>query len=540
MIDYARMIDASRNTPEHAASAPVFYETAKTRARSRRLTKRKKQASLTKARDRKSTNRRRRSTIGKAASMAKRKKSGRLTKAEIKKAGGIKQAWRARGRKIGMRVSKRKKSRGRKKSAFSRINTPRGRKSAKRVAAGKKAAATRRRNKRGGKSGSRRRTKRAMSMRIPRRARKVYVVAAEKRKRKSRSGSKRKSRSGSKRKSRSGGKRKSAKRVAAGKKAAATRRRNKVLRRGRKSSSTRIHRGRKSALQKQLESEGYAYESRRSWRSRRRRRHGAMENPLSGVELFVGSLFGLTGFAIGDLTDRFIATHALTLKSAATTTTPALYADNPPTTGSYAGLFNPTAITSPMNLPRWANAVGAPALIFTVAHFVKSPVARSSMQFFAFGYGVRGVGKGIMDLMAKVTTSFGLGQRLYDGEMRAQVLKANSGSNQAAALANLPAAGLGQPTRQLAAAPCAGGCGCAKCKQTAAPTPSGVGWPSQPREITSQSTQTQPQAPVSATAPPRQPPPPPNAPPAVPIRQQSFLTGAAAHPSYKRWGDYNL
>lgn len=274
-------------------------------------------------------------------------------------------------------------------------------------------------------------------------------------------------------------------------------------------------------------------------RGRGRRRHGAMENPLSGVELFVGSLFGLTGFAIGDLTDRLIATHALTLKSAATTTTPALYADNPPTTGSYAGLFNPTAITSPMNLPRWANAVGAPALVFVVAHFVKSPVARSSMQFFAFGYGVRGVGKGIMDLMAKVTTSFGLGQRLYDGEMRAQVLKANSGSNQAAALANLPAAGLGQPARQLAAAPCAtANCGnCAKCKQQ--PAPSGVGWPSQPREITSQSTTAQP--PVSATAPPRQAPPPPNGPaPVAPIRQQTFLTGAAAHPSYKKWGDYNL
>jgi hypothetical protein len=370
------------------------------------------------------------------------------------------------------------------------------RKSAKRVAAGKKAARTRKRRKGGGH----------------------------------------------KRKSRKSGGRKSAKRVRAGKKAAATRRR----RRGgsRKSPPRRRRRSRKAgrAMSMRLPRKArkvyvVAAEKRRR-RGRSRRRHGAMENPLSGVELFVGSLFGLTGFAIGDLTDRLIATHALTLKSAATTTTPALYADNPPTTGSYAGLFNPTAITSPMNLPRWANAVGAPALIFTVAHFVKSPVARSSMQFFAFGYGVRGVGKGIMDLMAKVTTSFGLGQRLYDGEMRAQVLKANSGSNQAAALANLPAAGLGQPARQLAAAPC-NNCGnCAKCKQPAATAPSGVGWPSQPREITSQSTTAQP--PVSATAPPRQAPPPPNAPPAAPIRQQTFLTGAAAHPTYKKWGDYNL
>jgi hypothetical protein len=510
MIDYSRMIDASRNAPEHAASAPVFYETAKTktRARSRRLTKRKKQASLTKARDRKSTNRRRRSTPGKAASMAKRRMSRKQRAAALKNLKKARSARRSKASRRGMRVRLHRKSprrrrymtgggvktkrRRRRKAKPEAEATPKRRrrksggkrKSAKRVAAGKKAARTRkrrhsrkggapkrrrrrsrkasaaprRRRRRSRRSSPRRRrrsrkTGRAMSMRLPRRARKVYVVAAEKRRR----------------------------------------------------------------------------------RGRGRRRHGAMENPLSGVELFVGSLFGLTGFAIGDLTDRLIATHALTLKSAATTTTPALYADNPPTTGSYAGLFNPTAITSPMNLPRWANAVGAPALIFTVAHFVKSPVARSSMQFFAFGYGVRGVGKGIMDLMAKVTTSFGLGQRLYDGEMRAQVLKANSGSNQAAALANLPAAGLGQPARQLAVAPCANCGNCAKCKAAAAP--SGVGWPSQPREITSQSTQTQPQAPVSATAPPRQPPPPPNAPP---IRQQSFLTGAAAHPTYKKWGGYDL
>jgi len=232
-----------------------------------------------------------------------------------------------------------------------------------------------------------------------------------------------------------------------------------------------------------------------------------MENPLSGVELFVGSILGVAGFGIGDFTDRLLATHPLTDKGTKDANGNELYADNPPATGSYAGLFNPTAITSPMDLARWANAVLVPGTIFVVAHFVRAPTFRSAMQFFAFGYGIRGLGKGVIDLMALVSTKFGLGQRLYDGEMRAMVLKDNNGNQQANALASLPAAGLGAAMKQVGAG-CGAGCACAKCKQTPA-NPPGVGWPSLPREQANAASTSPrpPNAPTNAPPPPAQQPP---------------------------------
>jgi len=248
-----------------------------------------------------------------------------------------------------------------------------------------------------------------------------------------------------------------------------------------------------------------------------------MENPLTGTEIFVGGVFGLLGFGLGDLTDRLIATHALTAKTAATATAPATYADNPPTTGNYTGLFNPTAITAPMDLMRWLNAVGTPGVVLLLSPYLKSPTARSAVQFAAFGYGFRTVGKGLIDLLAKVTTSMQLGQRLYDGEMRAQVLAASNGNQSAAALGNLPAAGLGK-------VPCSCKAGCANCQGKA-----GVGWPSMPRELpAATSTTTAPPSPATGTTPPAmqttQPPvrvttPAPNPAPSLPGGGSNGLTG---------------
>jgi len=250
-----------------------------------------------------------------------------------------------------------------------------------------------------------------------------------------------------------------------------------------------------------------------------------MENPLSGMELFVGGIFGLVGFGVGDLTDRLIATHAITLKSAATSTTPALYADTPPTSGDYQGLFNPTAITAPMNILRWVNAIGGPAVLFTIARFIPNVNVRAAFQFGAFGYGVRTVGKGLIDLVAKLSGSMQIGQQLYDGELRAQVLQANQGNNQAPALGNLPAAGLGR----VPCGKCNGKPGCADCARK------GLGWPSMPRELPAATSTTAPTAPPAA--PPAVIPPPasvmtaatparPATPATPPGASTSGLTGA--------------
>jgi colicin import membrane protein len=479
VIDYSKIIAANRSaTPKHAASVPVFYET--------RLTRKKKSARLTGKRATEKRTTRRHSRSVREAAMAKSKLQKNGGKSKKPKRPKVK--------------SPRKASRTATAPAPAPAApaAPAKRKNPKRVAAGKKAAAARKRKE---------------------------AAAARKRK----GGSKRKS--SGKRKPTSGGKRKNPKRVAAGKKAAATRKRNKNS--GKRKSSPRKSGKRKSGHRKTKRAVSFRVprKTRRIYvvaSERRRRRRGAMENPLSGVELFIGSLLGLTGFAAGDLTDRLIATHALT-------GTAAPYTDTAPTTGSYAGLLNPTAICAPMNLPRWANAVGVPAVGFVVAHFVKGPVVRSALQFFAFGYGVRGVGKAVIDLLAKVTTNMPVGQRLYDGEMRAMLLKSGGGTIPAGSVA-LPSAGLGAP-RQLGA-PCACGGGCAKCK----PQVPGVGWPSMPRVPPPPPGATQTQATMT---PPRTPPAPPTAPPAPipnatsPVPSMTFPTPGLTGPSYRPFGGYD-
>lgn len=228
---------------------------------------------------------------------------------------------------------------------------------------------------------------------------------------------------------------------------------------------------------------------------------------MTGVEIFVGSITGLFGFGVADAVDRMLATHALTDKNAKDKNGYELYADNPPSDGDYPGLFNATAVCSPMDWKRWVFGLVGAAVPLTVAHFVSAPTGRAALQFFGFGYGIRVVGKGLIDGLAMLTVHTGTGQRLYDGEMRAAVLKAHNGNNQADALASLPSAGLGKP--QLAA-PCTD---CNDKQQVA--KPQGAGWPSMPVSPGARSTST-PMNNASNTPPanspyPAPPPPPPSA-----------------------------
>jgi hypothetical protein len=221
------------------------------------------------------------------------------------------------------------------------------------------------------------------------------------------------------------------------------------------------------------------------------RRKGAMENPMSGVELFVGSIFGLVGFMAGDAVDRALATHALTVNPVAGTNGTVRYIDTPPTTGDYQGLFNATAVCAPMDAKRWIVGVVGAAVPLTIAHFVSAPTGRAALQFFGFAYGVRIVGKGLIDLTAKLLVNNGTGQRLYDGEMVSALLKGNSGAKTGPAgnFADFPAVGMGKAIG-------AGSPDCAPCAEK-----NGIGYPSMPRgESTSPATQ---------VAPPPPPPPPP-------------------------------
>lgn len=277
-----------------------------------------------------------------------------------------------------------------------------------------------------------------------------------------------------------------------------------------------------------------------SRRRRYRRRGAAMENPFDGRMEAFGNVFSmLAGFFVADVVDRFASTHALTAKGTTDASGNPLYADNPPTSGSYTGLFNPTAICAPLwGSPKRmlidAAVVAAP---FVAALTKVSPKAKTSLVIAGYGALARVGGKAIIDLFAMLTMKNPIGQQLYDGEMRAGVLAANNGNGQANQLASLPSAGLGKPTG-------AGKPDCAPCAEKA-----GAGYPSMPREVA-------PNVTTSATAPVPPPPPPPPAspaaqlqpppmvvtpPPPPPPMASSQLTGAPKTPKFNpfTWGDPN-
>jgi hypothetical protein len=200
--------------------------------------------------------------------------------------------------------------------------------------------------------------------------------------------------------------------------------------------------------------------------------HGFYENPLSGAELFFGGFSGLIWFMLTDFVDRVIATHDLTDKGTKDAAGHELYADSPPTSGDYAGIFNPTAICAPMNAWRWLAGLGMIVLPLGASAVISSeqhPNIKASAQGMFFGSTMRIGGKALIDLVAYVAMWNPFGQRLYDGEMRAQILA----SSDQTPLSSLPSAGLGSP-----------GCECESCKAGvgACQAGTGTGWPSNVRE----------------------------------------------------------
>ena len=393
------------------------------------------------------------------------------------------------------------------------------------------------------------------------------MLAANKAKR---SGGKRRKSSGRRKARKSSGKRKSAKRVAAGKKAARTRKRRasvgaskptkkrakrksgkrkaRKARKVRAAHSVKMPRGKRGARKrvgvhvkvgKKRRSRGFsvprktkrvyviaAEKTRRRKRKAkanptRRRRHssrrrGSMENPMDGVELFIGAVTGLAGFLTADVLDRFLATHPLTVSTAASGSTAATYTDTPPTSGDYQGLFNATAICAPMDATRWLAGLGVATVPLVIAHFISAPKGRAALQFFGYAAGIRVVGKGLIDMIAQLTQPTQLGQQLYDGEMRAAALKAGNGT--IASGVNLPSSGLGR-ARLGTGKPCAP---CATKKM-------GAGYPSAPREVTAvtnnstPTTQNQPTSTPTNTAPTASTP---AATPPAPPAAANTLTGA--------------
>lgn len=256
----------------------------------------------------------------------------------------------------------------------------------------------------------------------------------------------------------------------------------------------------------------------------------AMENPLSGTELFVGGLTLLAGFLVADVNDRYWATHALTDKNAKDAAGNELYADAPPADGNYAGLFNATAVLAPYDWKRWAAGAVGTAAPFIIAAFVKAPTGRSALQFFGFGFGARFLGKALIDLVAMATKKTKYGQQFYDAEMRAASMKAGANGYP---LSSLPSTGLGAP-----------GCGCANCStgigaccgyvspSSQAPSP-----PPPPPPASGPTTQQQPMNPPPATgAPTRAFAPALNPPAAVHVDKSTGAAGVPVKKNPFNWG----
>jgi hypothetical protein len=414
-------------------------------------------------------------TPSEKAKMAKKSKRSKKRRSAAQRAATRKMLAANKAKRSG---GKRRKSSGRRKARKSSGK----RKSAKRVAAGKKAARTRKRHK------------------------------AEKREA-ARKGGKRKARKSGKRKARKAGKRKSrrsSKRRASAKSVRVVRLPKKASRVVVVAAPPTRRRRRKGGKRKAAKRTG----KRRAYN--RRAKSAAMENPMDGVELFIGAITGLAGFLTADVLDRFLATHPLTVSTAASGSTAATYTDTPPTSGDYQGLFNATAICAPMDVTRWLAGLGVATVPLVIAHFISAPKGRAALQFFGYAAGIRVVGKGLIDMIAQLTQPTQLGQQLYDGEMRAAALKAGNGT--IASGVNLPSSGLGR-ARLGAGKPCAP---CATKKM-------GAGYPSAPREVTAvtnnstPTTQNQPTSTPTNTAPTASTP---AATPPAPPAAANTLTGA--------------
>lgn len=143
------------------------------------------------------------------------------------------------------------------------------------------------------------------------------------------------------------------------------------------------------------------------------------------MEIFVGGLVGLATYGIYTMADRYIATRDTALVKS-------------PSAPIYKDWM------------RIALGVGGSAIPIVIAHFVRSPVGRSSLQFAGlavlFGFG----GKLIEDVGAMLLKDNDTGKRLFAGEIFAQdaLAQAEKSSATPTGGAGLPA-GAGKPQEHV-------------------------------------------------------------------------------------------
>jgi hypothetical protein len=135
----------------------------------------------------------------------------------------------------------------------------------------------------------------------------------------------------------------------------------------------------------------YAREFAAQARGRRGRRHsrryrGALENPLTGMELAITIFTGSVGFMAAEIADRMMA-----VRNGAPLVTLAVNGGKAPQLPMYD------------DWPRLLVAAGITGAPLVASAFIKSPTWRSALQTMGIGAGLRSVGNILVGLAAKFT-----------------------------------------------------------------------------------------------------------------------------------------
>jgi hypothetical protein len=188
-----------------------------------------------------------------------------------------------------------------------------------------------------------------------------------------------------------------------------------------------------------------------------------MENPLSGMELFVGFVVATLGAATAEITDRLIAGNSLTDTGQKDASGNAIFKENVPD----GGVSNTRTPSSRMGIVRWLVGIGITGVPIGIGMIPAIPPAgRSALQLFGVGAGVRTFTKGAIDGASYLLRNTSFGLRTFDAEIYTASLL--DPKTRAAAIATAPGtvvAGLGGvPSLGLGC----GGCGhCKMCRQRA-------------------------------------------------------------------------
>jgi hypothetical protein len=155
-------------------------------------------------------------------------------------------------------------------------------------------------------------------------------------------------------------------------------------------------------------------------------RRSARENPISWGGVLGVVLLGGIGAIGGELTDRWLATHALTASKVPNPTA----GNDPAYVDAVAAgqIGNDRAVAAPMNLKRWAAGVAGTVVPIGISAIKMPSGAQTALRGFGLGWGIRTIAKGGTDLVAMLMKGKPTGERLFQNEYIAHLQLSRGGN----------------------------------------------------------------------------------------------------------------